>query len=60
MGKFDAACLAPAACMNLRFNHYNIGFQPLRAFARFFLGEGNFAARSGYTVTSEIALAWYS
>ena len=49
--QFHAAAFAAAARMNLRFHHHHRRFQPLRRFARFFLGVRHFAAGSGYAVT---------
>jgi anthranilate phosphoribosyltransferase len=47
------AGLAAATGVDLRLDDANIGTQPLRAFARFFLAERNFALGRGYTVARE-------
>ena len=53
MRELHAARFAAAAGVNLRFHDDDVGLEPLRAFARFFLGEGDFAARSGDAVARE-------
>ena len=48
--QLHAACFAPAARVDLGFHDGDVRLQALRRFARFFLGEGDFAARSGHAI----------
>jgi hypothetical protein len=49
-GQLHASRFAAAAGMDLRFDDGDVGLQALGRFARFFLGEGDFAAGSGYAI----------
>jgi len=42
VGQLYAAGFAASAGVNLSLNHDDIGLKAMRAFAGFFLGEGNF------------------
>jgi len=44
---------APAASVNLCFDHDNRRLQAICAFARLFFGEGDFAARSSNAIASQ-------
>ncbi len=55
-GQLHASSFAAAAGVDLRFHDGNVGLQALGRFARFFLGEGDFAARSGYTIPRQNGL----
>jgi len=48
--QLDAACFAAAAGVDLGFDDGDVRLQPLGGLARFFLGEGDFAAGSGYAI----------
>ena len=54
--QLDAAAFASAARVYLRLDNTNVGFQALRGLQCFFLGESDFAAGSGDTITREYCL----
>ena len=53
MSQLDAASLAAATGVDLRFDDANVGFQTLGSLERFFLSESNFAAGSSDAITRE-------
>src|SRR5260221_4871342 len=53
MGQLYSAGFTAPAGVNLSLNHDDIGLKAMGAFAGFFFGEGNFAARSGDAVACE-------
>ncbi len=57
MNELDASRLTAATRMNLRLDDDDAGFEMLRTFTRFFLGERDFAARSGNAIASENRLS---
>src|SRR6202045_1347659 len=52
-GPLCASCFAAGAGMDLGYHDGDVRLQALGRFARFFLGEGNFAAGSGYAIAGQ-------